>query len=507
MACNEGKHQLSNHDKCQHQLKKLQTYMIQVVPWQEEAQCCTLKLEGISSEDEGVQQIWDEYPELLIEQSHLPPSRPGNDHSINLQEGANPVNIHLYRYLAMKKEVIEGLIEEMLAKGAIQHSSSPFASPVVLVKNKDGGWRMCVDYRALNKLTIKNRYPIPLIEDLFDELGGATVFSKLDLKSGYHQIKMKREDCHKTAFQTHSGHFEFLVMPFGITNAPATFQNAMNMIFKEYLRKFVLVFFDDILVYNSNMTEHGVHLRQVFDTLKAHQYVVRRDKCMLAAKRIEYLGHFISAERVATDSRKVQVVQEWPVPKGVKQLKGFLGLTGYYRRFVKGYGVIAKPLTNLLRKGAYQWSEEVKKTFQQLKQAFITAPILALPNMKKPFTIETDASQAGIGAVLMQDQHPRAFISKMLSPKNKRLSVYDKELLAVVYAVEKWHHYLAVLQFTTKTDQKSLKFLMEEMLSTLSQFSWLAKLMGMTYNIQYKKGVRMGLRMRYPEPRMENCCR
>lgn len=237
-ACRDGKHQFISQDKCQSQLKELQTYMIQVVPWQEETQCCTLRLEEVNPVNDTVQQLWDEYPKIVTEQSQLPPSRPGIDHAINLQDGANPVNIRPYRYPAMKKEIID----EMLAKGTIQFSSSPSASPVVLVKKKDGGWRMCVDYKALNKLTIKNRYPILLIEDLFDELGGAAVFSKLDLKSGYHQIRMRKEDCHKTAFKMHSGHFEFLVMPFGLTNAPATFQNAMNLIFKDFLRKFVLVF-------------------------------------------------------------------------------------------------------------------------------------------------------------------------------------------------------------------------------------------------------------------------
>lgn len=266
---------------------------------------------------------------------------------------------------------------------------------------------MCVDYRALNKLIVKNRYPIPLIEDLFDELGGSTVFSKLDLKSGYHHIRMRSKDSHKTTFQKHSGHFEFFVMPFGLTNAPSTFQNAMNSIFKEYLRKYVLVLFDDILVYSSNMREHLQHLRTVFDILKLHRYVVRKEKCTLAARRIEYLGHFISAEGVSTDPRKNIAVQECPALKNVKQLKNFLGLARYYRRFVRRYGAIAKSLTNLLKNGGYQ----------QLKKALTEAPMLALPDMKKPFVIKADASLTGIGAVLLQEQHPIYFISKTLSLK------------------------------------------------------------------------------------------
>lgn len=309
-----------------------------MAPWQEEGQCYALNLEEKTATSTMAQSLLEEYPALLQDVTGLPPHRPGFDHSIPLQEGTNPVNIRPYRYPSMQKAVIEELEDEMLHKEIIQTNTSPFASPVVLVKNKDGGGRLCIDYRALNKCTVKNWYPIPLIEDLFDELGGATIFSKLDLKAGYHQIRLKEEDRSKTAFQTQSGHFEFLVMPFGLTNAPATFQNAMNHIFKEYLRRFVLVFFDDILIYSKNGDEHLVHLRKVFEVLQQHQYVVNRSKCVLAAKKIEYLGHFIAAEGVSTDPRKITAIKEWPVPKIIKQLRSFLGLAGYYRRFVKGYG-------------------------------------------------------------------------------------------------------------------------------------------------------------------------
>lgn len=249
----------------------------------------------------------------------------------------------------MQKAITEELIDEMLNKGVIHTISSPFASPVVLVKKKGDGWRLCVDYRALNKLTIKNRYPIPFIEDLFDELGGGRIFSKLDLKVGYHQIRLKEEDRYKTTFQTHLGHFEFLVMPLGLSNAPVTFKNAMNYIFKDHLRKFLLIFFDDILVYSKSGEKHLKHLRRVFEILKQHQYVVNKGKCVLATKKIEYLGHYISAEGVFTYPRKIKAIKEWPIPKSVKQVRSFLGLAGYHRRFMRGYGTIAKPMTELLK--------------------------------------------------------------------------------------------------------------------------------------------------------------
>lgn len=357
------KNQLPALDKGQSRMGNESTYFIQVSPWQEDRCCYALNLEEVTDVNKEAHALLEEFPELTSEPSGLPPNKTDFDHTIPLVEGANPVSIRPYRYPAMQKTVIEGLIEEMLQKGVIKTSSSPFASPVVLVKKKDGGWRLCIDYRVLNKLTIKNRYPIPLIEDLFDELGGANVFSKLDLKSEYHQIRVHEGDQYKMAFQTHSGHYEFVVMPFGLSNASATFQNAMNYIFKEHLRRFVLVFFDDILIYSKDGRSHVAHLRRVFSILKQCQYIINKGKCVLAASKIEYLGHYISAEGVYTDPKKLEVVEKWPTPRNVKQLRSFLGMTGYYRRFVKGYGGIARLLTDLLKRGDLNGTSKQKKHF------------------------------------------------------------------------------------------------------------------------------------------------
>ncbi|GJY46092.1 transposon ty3-I gag-pol polyprotein [Tanacetum coccineum] len=266
---------------------------------------------------------------------------------------------------------------------------------------------VCVDYRALNKVTVPDKFPIPVIEELLDELHGATIFSKLELKYGYHQIHMKSEDVPKTAFRTHKGHYEFLVMPFGLTNTPTTFQSLMNKIFQPYLRKFVLVFFDDILVYSKSMSEHQEHLICVFDTLLTHSLYANRKKCLFGQEQIEYLGHIVSGKGVEADPSKISAMLEWPILNNLRELRGFLGLTGYYRKFVKGY-----------------------------------IPVLALPDFNKEFMVETEALGHGIGAVLMQSGRPIAFHSQVLGPRARKKSVYERELMAIVFAIQKWRPYL-----------------------------------------------------------------
>lgn len=443
--------------------------------------------EGKSDHPQEITNLLTRFQSVFDEPKGLPPNRQHN-HIIPLLEGSQPVNQRCYRVPYIQKTEIESQIKEMLKSGIIQESSSPFASPIILVKKKDGTWRMCVDYRRLNDLTVKNKYPIPLIDELLDELKGACWFTKLDLRSGYHQIRVADEDVYKTAFRTHQGLYEFKVMPFGLTNAPASFQSLMNSVFQEQLRKSVLVFFDDILVYSSSFKDHLKHLEEVLQKMESHKLFAKASKCLFGQKQLEYLGHIISDQGVATDPDKVLAMKEWPIPTTIKQLRGFLGLTGYYRRFIKGYGEISRPLTQLLKKGLFAWSHEATLAFDKLKHAMSTAPVLALPDYNLPFVVETDASGIGIGAVLMQGGRPLAFLSKSLNKKQQGMSTYEKELLALVMACQKWHTYLQGHHFVIKTDHQSLKFLLEQRLSTLLQQKWLAKLMGLDYEIVYKQG-------------------
>jgi len=356
-----------------------------------------------------VASLLSEFMDVFQEPQELPPQR-SVDHSISLVDDSKPIHQRPYRLAHHQKNAMEELIQHLLQAQMIRPSVSPYSSPVILVKKKDATWRLCVDFRQLNSNTIKNKYPIPIIEDLLDELFGAKVFSKIDLRSGYHQIRMSEQDIQKTAFTTHMGHFEYLVMPFGLTNAPATFQTLMNNVLAQFLRKFALVFFDDILIYSKSLSEHVTHLRSVLEVLRANKLFAKLSKCTFAQSEIEYLGHVINQDGVATDPAKISAIQAWPTPKTVTELRSFLGLTGYYRRFIQSYGVICRPLFDALKKNSFIWSASQDLAFTQLKQIMSSPPVLALPDFSQPFVLEADASGNGIGAVLMQQGKPISFM-------------------------------------------------------------------------------------------------
>lgn len=394
-----------------------------------------------------------------------------------------------YRYPAAHKDELERQCVAMIEQGIVCRSDSPFSSPVLLVKKSDGSWRFCVDYRALNAMMVKDAFSIPVVDELLDELHGAKFFSKLDLWSGYHQVRMRPEDFNKTAFRTHDGLYKFLVMTFGLCNAPATFQALMNDVLRPFLRRFVLVFFDDILIYNKTWADHLGHLCVVLDELGRHQLFVKRTKCSFGAPAVAYLGHIISSAGVAMDPAKVQAIHDWPPPRSARAVCGFLGLAGYYRKFVHNYGTVAASLTALHKKDGFSWDDTAAATFSALKAAVTSAPILAMPDFAKMFVVECDASTFGFGAILVQEGHSVAYFSRPVAPRHRALADYERELNGLVQAVRHWRPYLWGRRFLVKTDHYSLKFFLNQRLATIPQHHCVGKLLGFDFMVEYRSGA------------------
>jgi hypothetical protein len=295
-------------------------------------------------------------------------------------------------------------IVELQDKGFIRPSSSPWGGPVLFVEKKDKTQRMCVDYRSLNEVTIKNKYPLPRIEDVFDQMKGVGVFLKIDLRSGYHQLKIRESDISKIAFRTRYGLYEYTVMSFGLTNAPAYFMYLMNKVFIEYLDKFVVVFIHDILIFSKTEEEHEKHLRLVLEKLRSNQLYSKFSKCEFWLTEVAFLRYVISVGGVSVDPGKVRDVLNWMPPTNVLEIQSFLGLAGYYRRFIKDFSKIANPMMKLLKKNkAFEWIEECQTSFEELKKHLTSAPVLVLPDLTKKFDIYCDASLQGLGCVLMQE--------------------------------------------------------------------------------------------------------
>ncbi|GJT02213.1 putative reverse transcriptase domain-containing protein [Tanacetum coccineum] len=357
--------------------------------------------------------IVQDFPEVFPEDlPGLPPTRQV-EFQIDLVPGAAPVARAPYRLAPSELKELSEQLKELSDKGFIRPSSSPWGAPVLFVKKKDGSFRMCIDYRELNKLTVKNRYPLPRIDDLFDQLQGSSVYSKIDLRSGYHQLRVREEDIPKTAFRTRYGHYEFQVMPFGLTNAPAVFMDLMNRVCKPYLDKFVIVFIDDILIYSKNKQEHEEHLKIILELLKKEELYAKFSKCEFWIPKVQFLGHVIDSEGIHVDPAKIESIKDWTSPKSPTEIRQFLGLAGYYRRFIEGFSKIAKPMTKLTQKKVkFEWGDKQEAAFQLLKQKLCSAPILALPEGSEDFIAYCDASKKGLGAVLMQREKVISYASR-----------------------------------------------------------------------------------------------
>ncbi|XP_062173559.1 uncharacterized protein LOC133879023 [Alnus glutinosa] len=405
-----------------------------------------------------LQEFDDVFPEEMP--SGLPPIR-GIEHQIDFIPGAVIPNRPAYRSNPEETKELQRQVEDLLSKGYVRESMSPCAVPVLLVPKKDGTWRMCIDCRAVNNITVKYRHPIPRLDDMLDELHGSCIFSKIDLKSGYHQIRMKEGDEWKTAFKTKHGLYEWLVMPFGLTNAPSTFMRLMNHVLRAFIGKFVVVYFDDILVYSTNLDEHIEHLRCVLDVLRCEKLYANFKKCTFCMEKVVFLGYVVSTKGIEVDEEKVKAIKEWPTPKSITEVRSFHGLASFYRRFVKDFSTIAAPLTEIIKKNVgFHWGSDQANAFATIKERLCSTP----------------------------DRWPIAFFSEKLSGAALNYPTYDKELYALVRALETWQHYLWPKEFVIHTDHESLKHLKSQGKLNKRHARWIEYIETFPYVIRYKQG-------------------
>ena len=404
-----------------------------------------------------------------------------------------PIKQQPRRLPLTKARIAQEAIEEMHEQGIIEPSSSPSTSPIVLVRKKDGTHRFCVDYRKLNEVTKKDSYPLPRIDTTLDALEGSKWFSTLDMKSGYWQIELEQAHKEKTPFSTSHGLWQFTVMPFGLCNAPVTFERLMELVLAGLPCDVCLLYLDDILVHAKTFEREIFNLREVFGRFRAANLKLNPKKCELFRRKVVYLEHIVTEEGISTEPSKVEAVTAWPVPENKRELRGFLGLCSYYRKFIKSFANIASPLYKLTEKEAlFQWTEQCDEAFNKLKHDLTTAPVLAYPIAAGKFTLDTDASEKGIGAVLSQEQNGQekiiAHFSRSLNRRERNYCVTRKELLAVVKATEKFHYYLYGQRFIVRTDHASLRWLFNFRRPEGQIARWLQKLQEYNFEVVHRSG-------------------
>lgn len=450
------------------------------------------------TQDADAAKLLAEFADVLPDKmpAELPPKR-GIEHTIEIKPGekvpaARPLRPQSGKDLAVISEYTRKLMES----GTLRASISPYGAMALVVRKKDGTPRVVVDYRALNEVTVKNKYPLPLQDEMFDRVHGARWFSKIDLATGFHQIRIADADIEKTAFRTRYGSFEYLVLPMGLCNAPGTFMQLMNETFRDMLDRTVLVFLDDILVFSRTKEDHLAHVRAVLQRLRDQRLYAKPSKCEFFKQEVEFLGHRIGKDGLAVSPDKIAAVKDWPAPKSVTEVRSFLGLAGYYRRFVANFSKIALPITELTKESVpFGWGAPQQAAFQQLKDALCAAPVLLIPDPDKPFTLNCDACQYAVGATLQQDHgnglQPVAYRSKKLSPAEINYDTREKEFLALVDACSHWRHHLhGLLPFKLRTDHESLKYVktMQNMSSRISR--WMEAMAQFEYEIEYIPGTK-----------------
>ncbi|XP_057543321.1 uncharacterized protein LOC130821549 [Amaranthus tricolor] len=417
----------------------------------------------------------------------LPPLR-GIEHQIDLMPGTALPNKPAYRTSPEETKELQRQIQELMDRGYVRESMSPCVVPTLLVPKKDGTWRMCVDSRSMNNITIKYRFPIPRIDDMLDELSGSQWFSKIDLRSGYHQIRMREGDEWKTAFKTKYGLYEWMVMPFGLTGAPSTFMRLMNEVLRPFLGRFIVVYLDDILMYSRSVEEHLDHLKQLFQTLREQRLFGKLEKCSFLLTEVYFLGFIVGRQGVQVDPSKIEAIKTWPVPTSITQVRSFHGLASFYRRFIKGFSTIMAPITDCTKGNTFKWTTEAQLAFEKIKKAMCNPPILRLPDFSKPFEVECDASNTGIGAVLIQEGRPVAYFSEKLNKSRMNYSAYDKEFYAMVRALEHWSHYLKGQPFVLHSDHESLKHISGQNKLSTKHARWVEFMQSFNFVAKYKAG-------------------
>lgn len=448
-----------------------------------------------SEEIEHVPSDYLQYADIFSKSrsNSLPPHRPC-DHKINVEEPAIIPHGPIYNLSELELQCLRTYINDNLSNGFIRPSTSPYSSPILFVKKKDNTLRLCVDYRKLNSITIKNRYPLPLISELLDRLKNAKYFTKLDLRNGYNLIRIAAGDEHKTAFRCRYGHFEYCVMPFGLTNAPATFQNFINDIFRNELDYFVVAYLDDILIYSNDLTNHIQHVSKVLAILKNNHLYVKPEKCVFHASTVDYLGFRISSSGVEISPNNVAAIKTWPSPRSIKDVQSFLGFCNFYRRFIKNYSTIAAPLTNLLKKNAtFSWGNEHIAVFKFFIDFFSSPPLLCHFDANKETILECDASDFALGSVLSQKQadnqiRPIAYYSRKFTTAEANYDVYNKELLSIVAAIQNWRYYLEGISFRIITDHKNLVYFKNATSFNRRQARWAELLSSYDFTIEFTKG-------------------
>ena len=415
----------------------------------------------------------------------LPPQRE-IEFKIDLYPGTEPISIAPYRMAPLELKELMKQLDQLLTIGFIRLSTSPWGAPVLFVKKHDETLRLCTDYRRLNRVTVKNKYPLPRIDDLFDQLRGSKYYSKIDLRTGYHQLRIREEDIPKTSFRTRYGHFEYTVMPFGLTNAPAVFMDLMHRVFRPYLDQFVIVFIDDILIYSRTPEEHERHLTIVLQTLREHKLYAKMSKCEFWMKEVKFLGHVELEQGVAVDPAKIEAVMKWEPPKNVTEVRSFLGLAGYYRRFVEGFTKLAMPMTRLTKKGEkFLWTPECELVFHILKEKLTMDPVLIIPKSGEEYEVYTDASLQGLGCVLMQGGKVVAYGSRQLKTHEQNYPTHDLELAVVAFALKLWRCYLYGKKFQVYSDHKSLKYIFTQKDLNLRQRRWVEYLEDYDFSLNY----------------------